>query len=89
MSCRVEFIQHETVIFAFPVEASSRDRKTFQGLAQDIVRGYFEDGSNQPRPIPPSNVLPDAVRIVNDEKREVAFWSLKDQLDDQRKTKDR
>jgi hypothetical protein len=89
MSCRVEFIQQETVIFAFPFEASSRDRKTCQELAQDIVRGYFDGDSKQPRPIPPSNVLPDAVRIVNDEKREIAFWSLKDQLGDQQKTKDR
>ncbi|SEE16943.1 hypothetical protein SAMN05519104_5387 [Rhizobiales bacterium GAS188] len=88
MSCRVEFIQHETVIFAFPFEASNRDRKSFQGLAQDIVRGYFEDGNGRPRPIPPSNVLPDAVRIVNDEKREVAFWSLKDELSEHQTTKD-
>jgi hypothetical protein len=89
MSCRVEFIQRETVIFAFPFERSSRDRKSFQGLAQDIMRGYFEDGCNLPQSIPPSNVLPDAVRIVDDEKREVAFWSLDDELADQRATEDR
>jgi hypothetical protein len=79
MSCRVEFIKNETVIFAFPIEASARDRKWFQELAQDILRGYCESGSGQPLPIPPTNTLPDAVRIVDDEKREVAFWSLRDQ----------
>jgi len=81
MSCRVEFIKNETVIFAFPFEASGRDRRRFQELAQDIVRGYFEGGSGHPLPIPPTNMLPNAVRIVDDEKREVAFWSLKDQLE--------
>lgn len=81
MSCRIEFIRNQTVIFAFPLEASSRDRKCFQEFAQDIMRGYFEGGSARPLPIPPTNLLPDAVRIVNDEKREVAFWSLNDQLD--------
>lgn len=78
MSYRIEFIRNQTVIFAFPLEASSRDRKCFQELAQDIMRGYFEGGSA--RPIPPTNLLPEAVRIMNDEKREVAFWSLNDQL---------
>jgi len=51
------------------------------------LRGYFEDGCNEPRPIPPSNVVPDAVRIVDDEKREVAFRSVQNQLDEQRKTR--
>jgi hypothetical protein len=76
----IEFIQQGQPYFAFPISGNGAPHD----LARNIMKMYFPEGSDNPRPVPPSLEIPNEVRIVDDAGHIVGRWSLVEEFNRRR-----
>jgi|SRR5271157_1736858 len=77
-------LQVSVSYFVFPSEGDGVGPRS---LAQDIVRYYFVEGSDEPQPIPPDPRIPNEIRILDEAGNIVDKWSLDDECAQRRKDK--
>jgi hypothetical protein len=80
----VQFLQQDIPYFVLPSEG---DGVGLQQLAQDIIRYYFVEGSDEPQPIPPDPRIPNEIRILDEAGNIIAKWSLDDECARRREDK--
>jgi hypothetical protein len=84
MRCFVQFLQQGIEYFVSPSEGDGVEPRS---LAQEIIRYYFVDDSDEPRPIPPDPRIPNEIRILDEAGNIIDKWSLDDECAQRRKDK--
>jgi hypothetical protein len=77
MRYSIEFIHNRSVFFACGFGGRNADPRIFTTMVREIIRGYFVEEADTPRPVAPSPIIPDTVHIVDDAGQIMASWSLR------------
>jgi hypothetical protein len=68
----IHFVRQGYTYAIFPLNC---DATGLLELAKNIMRGYFDENGSL-RPVPPSPIIPNEIRIFDDAGDVVAEWSL-------------